>query len=539
MRILTKAAMNAWAIWQLLRTSRRAASGTQAALTAAESLPPPELDEAELAGIKERAKAIQRVSDLWPSRIQCVQRSYALWEWLQERGFRPTMEVGWQAQKAHAWVRIGERVLNDHQKIGDQWVSLRGGAESNHRAIAFQEMLKNQPEWWHLAIAAARWQLTGEPPENKPNADAIDWRSFLTRIDDWGIGSAVDSYLLAYAENLTPTAAAQLEKRKIRRKAQNTAAFSEMVDIAARFRQANIRYIYLKGFSIPFASGSDLLEREMVDLDFLVHPGDLQPAHEVLVQAGYLPKLAIDQIGIPRLTMMSGLEIEYRSANAVMPVDLHLNLNELKLTKITDSGFFFRKQTDAQIAGNLVSVLNPATLALHSALHAARHFWFRLKWILDFAAIIQNLSEPEQAELITTARDCGNLHLVTAGMMITRDLLAIDLPDFARRLLLEDDQKRDELAALWTEMIVPGPSGRLRESVALSKATRLASSGWRGRVRWRLLEILSPDLRLLKGYPWVHNRLQVLQVKIRRRYRRAISSSSAVKTSGKHSHRRG
>lgn len=147
MRIFSEIYLTLWATWQLARTMRLASARAQAALAAPEISSPLPLADATRDQIRRRADALQRLSRLWPSRIQCVQRSYALWEWAERKGFHPTMEVGWLGRKAHAWVRIGKEVVNDHQNVGEHWISMRRDATDIGRALKKQKDHSNHLAW--------------------------------------------------------------------------------------------------------------------------------------------------------------------------------------------------------------------------------------------------------------------------------------------------------------------------------------------------------------------------------------------------------
>jgi hypothetical protein len=506
-----------WAIWQISRTFRNAEKGTQAALATPERQPSRSIDPIEIMMIQRRSNAINRISKLWPSRIQCSQRSYALWVWLEKKGFSPTMEVGWFGRKAHAWVRIGETVLNDSPQIGDRWVSFR--KESNTQvALKRQKLLSEQHSHWLIAIAAIQNQLGIQPGLSHDLLNIENWDNFFRSTDMWKVGPAVEAYLQNNSASIPEFVNDMVKKRTAFRRAKYTATLLELFQLCEDFRKNNVQYIYVKGFSVSANTGADPVSREMVDLDFLVSNSTLKTAHEILVREQYKPEHDVDRIGFPRLSQVVHHEMIYLSPKAILPVELHWRLNEIKFLRNRDLKFFTSRTTELTIAGNKVRSLDPIAATILAALHGTRNFWYQLRWLADFAALIKNIPADEQELFLATCRQGGCLNLIEASLQLTRDLLSLDLPAFANNLLSKQDKKRDELVNIWKELCVPGPGGISRDAAKEKKATILAYPSATARLRQRLSEIVSPDYNLIAKYPHVYSKIHVVFTKIRRRY---------------------
>jgi hypothetical protein len=516
MRIKSNLLMSFWALWQLAITNRRAGKGSQHALLKAEIKSDHLLTSTELDHIEARSKALYRISKLWPSKIQCAQRSYALWDWLDKSGFHPTMEVGWQDQKAHAWIRIGSVVVNDDQDVGDHWISLRK-EKNNQSALNIKNEFRMKQTYWKIAIEAARLQL-GEERDIKEDLTKIDdWESFFKSVDRWNIGSAVNIFLQKHSQSLPEDVVRRVQQRISLRKAQHTAVLSELVDICCRFKSADINYLYLKGFSLPARSNTDPLARDMVDLDFLVPPAQLQIAHEVLTKANYVAKEPIDEIGFARLSRVTHHEVIYSSPKAILPIELHWRLSEIKILEKANMDFFLNQTSEVSISGNQVRTLNQIATTILAALHGARHHWFRLKWLTDFAALIRVLPPQDQTSFVDTCSEKGCTRVIAASLMLARDLLQINLPKFAAEMICLNDPKRDELAGIWLKMCAPAINDRFRYTANIRRAEYLTNPGVKARLRWRLFEMSSPDFPLIKRYPHVHSRLEVIGAKMHRR----------------------
>ncbi len=427
------------------------------------------------------------------------------------------MEVGWFGRKAHAWVRIGETVVNDSPQIGDRWVSFR--KESNAEvALKRQKILSEQHSHWLIAIAAIQNQLGIQVSVSHDMPSIENWDNFFRSIDMWKVGPAVEAYLQSKSSSIPEYVNDTIKKRTAFRRAKFTAALLELFQLCEDFRKHHVQYIYIKGFSVSANIGADPVSREMVDLDFLVLNSTLKTAHEILVREQYKPEHDVDRIGFPRLSQVVHHEMVYVSPKAILPVELHWRLNEIKFLKKRDLNFFTSRTKELTIAGNKVRSLDPIAATILAALHGTRNFWYQLRWLADFAALIRNIPADEQDLFVDTCRQGGCLSLIEASLQLTKDLLSLDLPGFANNLLLKKDKKRDELVNIWKELCVPGPGGISRDAAKEKKATILAYPSARARLRHRLSEIVSPDYNLIAKYPHVHSKIHVVFTKIRRRY---------------------
>ena len=66
------------------------------------------------------AAAIERAAHCYPGRADCLQQSLVLHEWMQRDGISTTLQLGVlrghdgsNAFRAHAWVELDGRILND------------------------------------------------------------------------------------------------------------------------------------------------------------------------------------------------------------------------------------------------------------------------------------------------------------------------------------------------------------------------------------------------------------------------------------------
>ncbi len=88
--------------------------------TASDGAADPRQQAACVARARRYAAAIERAARCYPRRADCLQQSLVLHQWMQREGVPTTLQLGVlrghngsSAFRAHAWVELNGRVLND------------------------------------------------------------------------------------------------------------------------------------------------------------------------------------------------------------------------------------------------------------------------------------------------------------------------------------------------------------------------------------------------------------------------------------------
>ncbi|MBD2112402.1 MULTISPECIES: lasso peptide biosynthesis B2 protein [Cyanophyceae] len=81
------------------------------------------------------ARSVNRAADNSPLWGNCLKRSLTLWFLLRRQGVASDLCIGVQLQqsqfKAHAWVKYGGHVINDHPAIHQQFAAFEKPFEPN------------------------------------------------------------------------------------------------------------------------------------------------------------------------------------------------------------------------------------------------------------------------------------------------------------------------------------------------------------------------------------------------------------------------
>src|SRR6202040_1346989 len=80
------------------------------------------------------------------------------------------------------------------------------------------------------------------------------------------------------------------------------------------------------------------------------------------------------------------------------------------------------------IDGREVPALSLEDELILICVHGAKHFWERLMWIADVAALISGKQSPDWGRVITVAREVGAERILRLGLRLASEVLGAELP---------------------------------------------------------------------------------------------------------------
>ncbi len=202
---------------------------------------------------------------------------------------------------------------------------------------------------------------------------------FLDRITRLGIEDAVPAKTLL-----------RLQQNQRDNRARTAEMFREFVEINTQFRQAEIRYVNLKGITLAPDYFADPVLRFQLDLDFLVDAKDEKRCIEVLSQLGY------------RLTGVNGRTREFKAGGDMLPAlrDMYKPKPQRSVEIHFTAGYQQDGGTDGRLLraqqqtwhGFAFPALCESDKFLAQALHLFGHLrseWTRAAWVLEYRNYIQ------------------------------------------------------------------------------------------------------------------------------------------------------
>ncbi|MGB0713905.1 MAG: nucleotidyltransferase domain-containing protein, partial [Gammaproteobacteria bacterium] len=177
---------------------------------------------------------------------------------------------------------------------------------------------------------------------------------------------------------------------------------SQLLTLLEAFASAGLRVIPLKGPVLSEQLFGSLTRRDAVDLDLLLHPTELEPAHELLLRLGYrsddAPMTAGRYERHPRMRFFH--EANYLPIDGDnFPVDLHWRLFQDPGLMPLSFDHLWETSERAEFEGRTVTRLPRPLLLTYLSCHGSVSCWFRMKWLCDVAALLATLSEEDARSL--------------------------------------------------------------------------------------------------------------------------------------------
>ncbi len=249
---------------------------------------------------------------------------------------------------------------------------------------------------------------------------------------------------------------AEIEQAAFDRAAAALRIAADAQRIGALFKAAGIDWIVVKGPPLAALAYGNAALKMSRDLDLLVAPGDVVGACRLLSVAGYRRVVPGPEVSDARLPVWLRYhkDIGWSHHASGVLVELHARLfdNPALLPQIGTSS----PRQEVEVApGVRLPTLAREPLQLYLAVHGAVSGWARLKWLADWAAIVD---DPERSYRAAVAAGVGRC--AGQGLLLAEELLDLELPP---RLSDELGQDRTvkRLVAVARRLLV-GPS-ELRE----------------------------------------------------------------------------
>lgn len=346
---------------------------------------------------------------------------------------------------------------------------------------------------------------------------SADWTRLLLLAEEHGVVGHLTACLRQLDQVLVPS---QIRQTLIeRQRARIFCALritAELFRLLDRFASEGIGALVVKGPVLAARAYGDPAMRSYGDLDLLVRQRDIRRATELMIAAGYeskVPIAAIDTGKIPGQYLFS-------QPDSKLIVELHNDYTLRYFPRRLPLERFFERQIRVPLDAREAPALSLEDELVLICIHGAKHFWERLMWIADVAALVSRQTSIDWSRAANSAAEVGGERLLHTGLQLAANLLKMPLPDEVLRSV-QDDAVATRLAELilkWLPAAGSSPPGlferamfRMRMRGGLISAPaylfRLSLSpteeDWKqgaGENRRRLLDAVRRPFRLARKY---------------------------------------
>jgi hypothetical protein len=278
------------------------------------------------------------------------------------------------------------------------------------------------PEWAAL-VACVR--PIPSPAESTRLLRDVAWEKVMALADDHGVMPLLAAALHRLRDERVPDEIrAEIIERQRAQLFFTLRMSAELFRLIDRFAAQNIGLLVVKGPALAMQAYGDAAMRSYGDLDLVVRHADIASATRVMIDAGYeahIPSSAIAAGKIPGQYM-------FRQREAKLLVELHNDRTMRYYPRALPIEELFARQVAVAMDGRDVPAPCVEDHLVLICIHGAKHFWERLQWIADVAALVARQPGLDWRRATESASQVGAETMLHAGLRLAVDVLQTTLP---------------------------------------------------------------------------------------------------------------
>ena len=204
----------------------------------------------------------------------------------------------------------------------------------------------------------------------------------------------------------------------------NLAMTAELFRVLELFRRSEIECIVVKGPVLSLRAYGQPAMRQYADLDLLLRQKDIPRAAEILVDSGYHSRISAEVI---RSGKIPG-EYRFCGQSAEMILELHTERTLRYYPLPLPIEKYFQSKASLSLDGRSVPALSAEHEFVLISVHGATHFWERLMWICDVAAMVHNHPQLDWNLIRRSAAEAGAERMVRLALLLAERSLGVPVP---------------------------------------------------------------------------------------------------------------
>jgi hypothetical protein len=279
------------------------------------------------------------------------------------------------------------------------------------------------PEWLALLECAAP-RAKFERLANL-SQDSIAWPKLLQLAEDHRLipllAARAMSLDLASIPLVTRAALRDAQRAHAVRALQLTA---ELFHVLEHLADVGIETLTIKGPALSVRCYGDPGMRQYSDLDLVIREKDIRRATQAMLDLGYQPRVPLSAIDAKKIPG----EYAFQEPGTHLLVEFHTERTFRYYPRPLRIEDLFDRRALVNIDGRDVPALSLEDELVLICVHGAKHFWERLMWIADVAALISSGQPPNWDRAMAAAREVGAERILRLGLRLASDMLGAELP---------------------------------------------------------------------------------------------------------------
>ena len=309
--------------------------------------------------------------------------------------------------------------------------------------LAFADM----PAEMRLLLGCTRWPLSATDAANVrtfATSGDVEWRQFLSLCAHHRVAPLVYRALTAAGAEMPANVTAELKKAATENAVSSFRYLAETRRLCDLLQQAGIPVRVLKGVPLSQRVFSDPSLRDVGDIDLLIAPGMEESADRILMADGFRRSDPAARLTPARRRSWRrhGKDYTYFADHSGFELDLHWRLFRnpcMRGNALADPESAPSERV--QLGDTALAVLPLERSFLYLCVHGALDGWFRLKSLVDIAALWSAFATAQRDSIAECARDYHILPELAAALTLAQQLSLLDADALSAAMQLQADSR--------------------------------------------------------------------------------------------------
>ena len=283
-------------------------------------------------------------------------------------------------------------------------------------------------------LAGLRLALgAGHPPEDHDRLSGVaDWRAVAGLAAHHRVGTLLLQGLRNGGVRLPD---ADVERTLARRRQRDIVRGMRQLDamrrVTVRLAAGGIPSLVLKGLPLGQRLYGSPFAKTSIDIDLLVPEDAFGAAARTVREQGWRRAMPDFRETPARMRWYDSVQKEHVYTGCGAKIELHRRLlgNRFLFNPPFDS--LDARAAAVEIAQARFRTLGDADQLLYLACHGSLHYWQRLKWLCDVAALVRAMDEDAVGQALARGREGRLDGLLAPALLLCRTALHVELPESA------------------------------------------------------------------------------------------------------------
>jgi len=209
---------------------------------------------------------------------------------------------------------------------------------------------------------------------------------------------------------------------------------AELFRILDLFQSASLDTAVVKGPGLSQRAYGNPASRHYGDIDILLRHSDVARASQLLVISGLEPRISVRELQSDRAPG----QYFFRRRDSGTIIELHTERTLRYFPSPLPIEAFFQRKTVVTFDGRAIPALSLEDEFVLISIHGAKHFWERLMWIADIAAVVHRHPQLDWSRVRESAAEVGAERMVRVALLLAERLLRVSIPVEMKREVAAD-----------------------------------------------------------------------------------------------------